>query len=317
MKDKGVIIATVAGLLLVAGLLVFASRYRPGEKTYQGPDVEVCVLYQRPTEIDPTKFCAFMDEQWSVQAQCSLDPNGTVPAHRLKTYTVTGGQHIVTIRQFNLPLSKRSLEPVLAATDAQLKSRVANHQAFAVVRYTKGPANTMERMRFFGQVVTCLLLGDDNAIGYADEPAMAFQSRDKIFSKTRVNPYDVSQTYLFPEEAMKKKNERPYLDAITTCCIFTTIHSGQTGEMFWLHTHGMEQFGLPDFLVQYRGPDKQDAKYREALINAATYGLVIEPLRHGEMVKLSDDGTIFSVKKIEPPPDHPYGKFGVLELTHK
>ncbi len=86
--------------------------------------------------------------------------------------------------------------------------------------------------------------------------------------------------------------------------LFLHRHLIEEGERVWLHTHGMEHFGLPD--LELRGAlSERDAALR--LLDGAIGHL----LRHGEV----QDGAPFEARPAPAAGDHEYGAWGALALA--
>ena len=97
--------------------------------------------------------------------------------------------------------------------------------------------------------------------------------------------------------------------------LFTNTHWAKRDNENWIHTHGMEQFGLPDIQVKFTENAKA-SYYRELLNNTAIYCIKNGPvLQVGDTAELAGDGVMYKINAVKKDVEHPYGHFGAIEIT--
>ena len=80
---------------------------------------------------------------------------------------------------------------------------------------------------------------------------------------------------------------------------------------YWAHSHGMEQFGLPDVECPYHDADRHDYFY-QLVGDACLYMIENGPvLSIGDTAELQGDGVIF---KVAEGSKEGFGRFGCLRL---
>jgi hypothetical protein len=86
-----------------------------------------------------------------------------------------------------------------------------------------------------------------------------------------------------------------------------------TGELNWMHTLGMEQFGQPDLEVWFADRDKGNI-YFELLGNAAMYSISKSLLMLGNTFELEGMPEKYKLVAPKEVKNHQWGKFGALGL---
>jgi hypothetical protein len=89
-------------------------------------------------------------------------------------------------------------------------------------------------------------------------------------------------------------------------------HVVARGELAWLHTHGMQHFGLPD--VECVEP-LHFAGQVSRTIRAVLHRLVVgPPLRFGDVVEHDTDAAMYRLVSSPPVEGHEFGGYGVARL---
>lgn len=143
------------------------------------------------------------------------------------------------------------------------------------------------------QVLLTMLKGFDATVGYNAVSALMYRSRDPVL-------------------ALLAKN--PKFDASSMFNLLGNVHAVRN-EAFWLHTHGMEQFGLPDLEVHF-DDGNQRGYFMRLLGNAAVYmihqGRV---LKVGDTSEMAGDGIGYRIVPVKPNPGHQFGRLGAVAIS--
>jgi hypothetical protein len=155
-----------------------------------------------------------------------------------------------------------------------------------------GASSALERVRFSVQTLLTVLQ-HDSAIGYVNVSGQVY--RPKIM----VEPFF----------------EKSFLEPIDLFLLCANTHLVKNDNKYWMHTHGMEQFGLPDIQVTFT-ENEPAPYYRELLCDAAIYSIKQGPVLHvGDTAELAVDGVMYKINAVKKDAEHPYGHFGAIEIT--
>jgi hypothetical protein len=257
--------------------------------------IHLCTLFARPPAFDPETLAATLAERWGIAATCAESPDLGRPEPGVTTYLLGHDAHAMRLRVSTRPLPENltrisiqgspGLEPSAAA-------EVARHQGFILADDLAGPPDAVERVRFAAMALLALL-ESEGALGHVNTSAMCYQTRDTALARVSDDDLNAAALYL----------------------LFTNRHLVDEGSRRWLHTHGMEQFRLPDLQVRFADPD-QTAAYDDLIGNTAVYlienGPILEP---GHTASLAGDERVFGIKATPPDPQHPFGAQGCLEIV--
>ena len=257
--------------------------------------IHFCIPLSTAIEFDTNQIMKKFREQWGIKIACGENPEWSDSDMKIRKYLLTDGANnlLISVDERPLPsyLSNFSIDSV-HNLDADESSSFLDHKAYILIKYVMGDSSAMERVKFSVQSLLTLLQYD-SAIGYVNVSGQVY--RPKIM----VEP-------LF---------ERTFLEPIDLFLLCTNTHLVKNDSEHWIHTHGMEQFGLPDIQVKFTENAKA-SYYRELLNNTAIYCIKNGPvLQVGDTAELAGDGVMYKINAVKKDAEHPYGHFGAIEIT--
>jgi len=290
-----VIVAVVCAALLVGVLGGIVYRRC---KARQLPDasIHLCIPFAEPVLFGTEDVTREYEAIWGKEVACERATEPSAAVDGAPTYVVRARGH-----SLRLIASPSSLRPDLTETaiqgvpdlDASAIDALRQHRGHIMLSYLSGLDRPRERAAFCAEVLFTLLK-KHGALGYVDIPAMLYRSKTGADSS------------LAREEL---------LDDVELFFLLVNTHSVDMETSFWIHTHGMEQFGCPDLQVSFRDED-QHSYYRDLISNAAAYMIERGPiLKPGHTAELAGDGIIYRIKPVKPDRDHPFGRYGAIELV--
>lgn len=190
-----------------------------------------------------------------------------------------------------LEVAKKSALP--NGFDQQDAEDFAGNIAHAVIESDPAESTGRFQAAFVLQTLLTILRHIDASIGYTPLSAQTYRSRKWVLSFLA---------------------GRPRFDPNTMFLLLGNMHLVRDGE-HWIHTHGMDQFGLPD--VETRFADQSRTAYFRGLVgNAALYMLGKGPvLKIGNTAEMAGDGVWYRIVTAKSDSDHGYGAFGAIGIV--
>lgn len=103
-------------------------------------------------------------------------------------------------------------------------------------------------------------------------------------------------------------------DAERWAALFVHRHAVTQGERLWLHTHGLEYFGLPDLeCVEHLHHAGESDRILRAVLRQLTNGGG-SALRLGDVIERVDGGTRFQLVPSVPVEGHLSGAYGIVRI---
>jgi len=221
--------------------------------------------------------------QWGYQISCELISDSSVSDQASSQYLMSNGKQNLTVSINNLPLPQSSIEmltnPIFGLRDDE-KLELRNHKANISIQYAYGDKNPNERVIFTGQVLLTLL-NLDNAIGYLNVAAQSYRSKGQLINRNILGKKVLQLEDLY--------------------LMFVSTQQVDYGTSYWLHTHGLEQFNLPNLEITFQDRDKL-GYYQMVLDNMAIY--IMENgniFKSGDTAEIMGDGVnyLITVRKDE------------------
>lgn len=282
---------------LVAGAAAWARV--DGKDKPQDYCINLCVTLSDVVQLDSSEVMKSFKDQWGTSIACEENKAWADAKRKLRCYLVTEGTHAVVLKVQGEPLPKNLLDMTAMGTtnlSADQKNALLSHKGCILVEYMLGSKDKTgcDRVRFTTQLlITIFKLCP--ATGYVNLSAQDYRPKEKI--KPFLDLHELEPTVL-------------YLASITE-------HLTEDGKLTWLHTHGMEQFGVPDLEMKYPDRDKT-SYYSDVLRNAALYlidhGRIMKP---GDTAELAGDGVIYRIESPKGESATHFGKYGGLSICRK
>jgi Domain of unknown function (DUF4261) len=170
-----------------------------------------------------------------------------------------------------------------------------DNRAHIVIENTVSRQTGRMQSAFAVQILLTILKEANAAIGYNAISAMMYRAKEPILALL---------------------NRNPKFDATMMFNLLGSMHAIRNGR-YWIHTHGMEQFGLPDIEVRF-DDEGQRSYFINLLGNAAAYmihqGRV---LKVGDTSEMAGDGVVFRIASAQSDSQHQFGVFGAVAITEK
>ena len=235
---------------------------------------------------------ADFQRDWKTRIACEENKSWAHPDRKTRGYLVTDGKSgvVVTVSAQPLPAHLVDLTARVAKPSSDDRSALLGHKAYIRVDFGAGSGSPVERARFSSQVVLSLL-HIPQALGYINVSGQLYHTTKKA------EPLRGSEEDL----------------ALFLACVGVQDVIEPGGH--WLHTHGMEQFGLPDIEVKFRD-EQQRSYYSNLLRNFAAYSMQHGPvLKVGDTAELAGDGVIYHILPVAPDPVHEYGHYVAIRIS--
>ncbi len=285
----------MTAVVLVGCVMIFA-YFRSNKQRYE-LEAFICIPLSVITKFDPNLFAKQFNMKWKTQAKCEESKdNGLVEKGEI-AYLVGDGINKVRITVGNQPVPSKLIDTTILGnqklTDAD-KESLRKHKGYILVHYPLKSDKPTERIHFTAQLLLSLLQMHDS-LGYMNASAMLYT----------------------PQRECKKFFKNDMLEATDLFTLFVGLHLVDEGDVLWLHTHGMEQFGTPDLQVRFKEKDRQKY-YWELISNASVYMINMGPvLKPGDTAELKGDGNIYKLKSGKKDTENEFGAFGSLEIVSR
>lgn len=294
-----------AVIILVAAILYFFKHHSANiEKEEHQYYVQLYVLLFEAKPFHPEDLVRTFKEMWGIDIGCG-EVSGTGGKHVTgKCYVVAQGpdKNNIVLTWCIEPLDKEGLNVLVQASEggftnnqivsASEVNSLKNHKAYFQMDYFQGPEDPKERMLFTAKLLLALSKGY-RACGYVDSSAQAYTPLSRypsgIFDRTEITVRDLFKLFVNVQEILDK------------------------GDVD-IHTHGMDQFWLPD--VQMISSREDVDRDLDLLRNAAIYMIDTgKAMKEGEMGDVA--GREFGVHAVKPNNEHPFGFYGAINLRTK
>lgn len=290
-----VILGIAMVIVIVGALLIY--RHRKKSDTLPDYYIHLCIPYKQQAQVDEEKIMHRFMEKWNIEAGCSENSEWSEPQKKKKVYLLADETNVVRLIVSDVPLPEQLVDVTLKEAwhlNEDEKAALREHRAYILLEYLMGAESAEERVKFAAQALQ-ILLEDENAIAVIDTSSRLYRSRKDL-------------------EFFLKDSKLP---AAGLFLLFVNTHFVQEEGRLWMHTHGMEQFYVPDVEVYFKEQDRE-SYYRELLSDAAIYMIHKGPvLKEGHTVELQGDGIIYDIKSVKASEEHPYGAFGAVEIVKK
>jgi hypothetical protein len=295
---------TFAGMVLIAVLVgavwgVASCGSRSAPRVSAGESyIHLAVPLSGTVEIDERAFADSYLSHWGSEITMEETTEPGDSSQGIRRYQIEQDTHSVVLRLVDRPLSEDLLQITIDSAynlDEKEVERLRRHQAAVLLDHGSVSPTPVERLRFAGQVLLTLLQLDE-AVGFVDFSAQSYRAKSQW---------------------MPEFEGKTSLDVFDLFLLFANVHNVDMGDSVWMHTHGMEQFGLPDLEVWFS--DKGNHEYYYALVSDVVLYMVEtgNVLRVGDTAELMGDGIIYDIAEAEPEEWHAYGAFGAIQLKRQ
>lgn len=291
--------AIAAGIVLILAVAFVAFKRRAYIVTYAAgvPDdplrcpLRLRALFSAPVTLEPARLAETYESLWEEPLTCEMHaPSSDV----LREYTLSSGARRVWLTIENTPIRRGDivmLEDTSPRLDEDDRAALRVHVAAACIHYRWDGEDNREMGRFMVKVLMALMQ-EPAAIGYLSLSAVRYVPRaelDRVGAEH--DPLAPAALFLLFTNVMREM-----------------VEDGRC----WLHTHGLEQFGLPELHI-LAGENIADDE--DLLVNTVLYCLTNGPvLQAGQLAGLAD-GATFRIEHLPNGTRGHDGLYGMLELV--
>ena len=269
--------------------------------------VRLIVMFSGVPDFDPKEYADLFRKHWNKKITCEKSPAQDDPEVGIRRYAVTVENTQLSLAFVSMPLSNDVIQVIERMTAmsalpfqiSELQSKALHDHVTHAVIETKITENLEKPMLGIAsawamlELLITLMEQFDGMTGYVPVSAQVYHSKDWL--RDMVRSRQIQQSDLF----------------IYLCNIHFIADSEN-----WVHTHGMEQFGLPDIEARFTGRE-QAARYTNLVGDAAMYTIDTAVITTGNTLELSGDGVVHKVVGSKQVPDHSYGAFGAIAIEKK
>jgi hypothetical protein len=301
-------IAIAIAIIIVITVIFFISRHRSEtiENRNHNYYVKLYVPLSDDESFNPKDLIRAFKEMWDIEIVCTDEKVIGRESPTSKGYLVGDrlDKSILLLAWDSKPLSKERTDVLIHASDKGFTggqiisgsdiSSLRNHKSCFELDYIQGPDDPKKRMLFTAKLL--LTLSKRYPVcGYADSSAQAY---------TPLSSYP---------SGIFDKRELTITDLFR---LFVNVQTISDAKEVEIHTHGMDQFWLPDVQIICREEDV--SRDFDVLRNAAVYMIDMgRALRVGDTSELAGDGRLFKIDAVKPETDHPFGFYGAIRLRRQ
>jgi len=280
-----------------------ADRQENGKSDkFKLPDVHIHLIIPLSSTIqfDAANFEQRYLSRWNSKMICKKAELPTEYPYRSEKFLFGDGRNQGIITYIDGPMDEGLLGICLNETKLLSPSStevLEKHRAHMLVEYLFGGESALERVRCAAKVLLTII-ESNQSIGVFNFSGQMFRTKNWINS-------------FFKDSKILDSLEIPAL-----YFLFTGVQIEINGQ-YWVHTHGMEQFELPD--MEIRVMSENEINYCKGLLfesichNIENNGI----FKPGDTFEMKGDDKIYRFKESEDLPDHPYGQFGSIEFKLK
>lgn len=284
-------------LIIISALIFILWYFRQRKKQNTLPEnyINMYIIFSEPPVLDCEMVAQKFKQMWKSEAACGPAENlGALPEGD-RSYIIGNGTHNLRIITSQNKLPEALINIAAASEHGKAVDEIfaiRNHKGFIAIDYLLGPNEASPRVEFSARVLL-ILAALKGSLGYFNISAVLFR----------------------PRAAIERFMDRVELTPEDLYYLFSNVHTVLDNGTNWMHTHGLEQFGVPDLEARYNNTE-DDQYYLRIISNGAIYMLVKGPiLKPGNTAELGGDGTIFKIKSAKYEADHPFGAMGCLEIV--
>ncbi len=241
---------------------------------------------------------------WQTKIACGETNDLKKDNDQQRIYLLGNGIHNLMIKLNHCSLSKGFTDILIDAskngftanesiTDEQALA-LGSHKANLELEYMFGSDNKIDRVIFTAKLLISIF-SHYKAIGFVNVSAHSYIPSSKL--SFLLDKHDLVLTDVFN--------------------LFVNTQLVKSDNEIEVHSHGMEQFYLPDMILYSK--DNLDISYNSNILkNACVYNIDNNnALKIGDGIHLAGFQETFLVEKSIPEKEHPFGAFGAVGLRKK
>ena len=256
------LLAFVVLIFLIFGLLLyFWSR---NSRTNSNSYIHIFIIFPKLFTIDADELSNAYIEQWGHSISVSKVNS---------QYKVTNNSSELTLELQDFPLPSSFIE-MLTSPFYRLNEdeaiQVKNHKSSINLQVSRTTENQQEQTLFVAQVLLSVL---------RKEPPVGL--------------VNVAAQYYHPVRRLEAYNSKTSLQPEDMYLLFVSVQQVDNEGSYWFHTHGLEQFGVPNFEIEFS--NKDDEEYYQSVIESASVYLIArgDIIKSGSTLSIMGDGINF------------------------
>jgi hypothetical protein len=291
-------------IIIIAGIAVASAacerhKMSPNQKL---PDYHIrfFIPLSEPFTIDGKKIESRFKRKWNMDLNVGEAREWEDPVTKTKKYLLANATpHVMLLSGPEPPLSGSIIDETLklaSKSDAQHEASLRAHKAIITLEYLVGPGNTIQGTMFAASVLLTIL-EDKRALGFRNVSSQSYQTNKSL-------------------ERFSKSSSLNSEDLFSLLCSFQVVAHDHG---YWLHTHGMEQFGAPDIQMLFEDLSAQSSQ--KAIIAQAALAMIEdgEIMKPGQTFEISGEDAIYDIRSVKADKDmrDHFGAYGAIELSER
>jgi len=295
------IVVLVLVVIVVVAMFILFPQNRPKwiSNKPSNSDIRILIPLAESVGFSQETFLKEYMDRWGNKAFCESIENDEIYDTQC---LVTDPSHnsILSLKYSSVPLDTDITNLLLSRTDRgftdskaltdEEKMGLLQNTAFIEIQCEIGQRATTDSIEFIAKTLLSIFQNQP-AIGYANSSAQSYRPKSKLI-----------------EFQSKSKLSRPDL-----FLLFVNIQTVSDEQVINIHTHGMEQFKLPDLQVLFT--ERSETNYHFNVLRTAAVYIVEkgDTLKRGNTWQLEGDRTIFRIIPVKKDEMH-FGSYGTIGL---
>jgi len=294
-------------LIVLLVLVVIGFRFYNSFKTKPNIKASYIRLIIPLSDFDTFEPDIFVKEymnNWQTKLVCVETNDLKKDNNKQRIYLLGNGKHNLMIKINNCPLNKEFTDILIDASKNGFTANesitneealaLSSHKANLELEYVFGSEEKIDRAICTSQLIVSIFK-NFKAIGLVNVSAQSYIPANKL---THIlQKQDLLLTDIFD--------------------LFVNTQTVKSDNVTEVHTHGMEQFYLPDMILYSK--NNLDVSYNSSILkNACVYNIENNNiLKVGDGFQLTGYKETFLIEKTVPEKGHPFGAFGAVGIREK
>jgi hypothetical protein len=247
---------------IIVGLFFYPRLKSP--QTSPGSFVNIFIPFPQPLSLDTKKISESFSEQWGHGISFKESKNG---------YVVSESVNQLIIEVHNERLANEFVDILTSpfyGLDNNETQKLKYHNAYINLLGSGKPKENNAYPIFVAQVLLTLLR-EEGAIGFSNAAAQSYYPVNRFVSFGKKSGLQPEELYL----------------------LFVSVQQVNDQDGYWFHTHGLEQFNVPNLEIKFT--DKEKSSYYQSVIENTSVYLIIngDIIKSENTLELMGDGVIF------------------------
>jgi len=288
--------------IVVAVLLLLLWRGRSTPKSARDTTIDLVILCREAQQMNTTAFARRFQARWNVSLGCARE-EGPVPAESGVAYVLSNAHARLHMQINDKPLHEdftNALAQAFGPSGTLTEEEIAvmrEHKAVVSLFSLKNEGESpLESARFVGMVLLTLL-ESEAMLGYTIRSSYGYWTRQSIGGLnaiTKVTGDELFQLLVNLHVVNESLNHKPHM---------------------WIHTHGMDQFQMPD-IEMWLPEGTEVAPALDQITSSAIYMIETgNPFIAGQTFDMEGDSS--AIHKIAAPrfvSNHDFGSCGAVQI---